>query len=91
MNLRLSEKDTPSDRQSSSHKAGESFPGQERRHKLSGDRRGNQRAGKFDRRRNRCGGCYFFNALVLLSCTLHEQQVTEETFACLHFKAVTSH
>jgi hypothetical protein len=65
----------------------------ERRHARA-DRRSNTRQGKFDRRRNRCAQCLYFENKPLLDsfddlngfCTKHQEAITSQTYACWVFE-----
>lgn len=58
------------------------------------DRRNQHRSGKYDRRKNRCGGCQFFvpaQGGQVAQC--QQGQVTTldvDTFACLVFEPITA-
>jgi hypothetical protein len=64
--------------------------GVERR--VNPDRRANNRQGKYDRRRNRCGRCVFFNPAEppeMGFCRQHQQAMARDAFACWLFEEVT--
>lgn len=59
----------------------QTYIGTERRRQV--DRRQNDRSGKIDRRKNRCGGCVFFGDNF---CNKHQKPFVAEDFACVLFK-----
>ncbi|MEB3245597.1 MAG: hypothetical protein VKJ06_06405 [Vampirovibrionales bacterium] len=55
------------------------------RRQANHDRRGNNRSGKFDRRRNRCGTCQYLSQNGF--CQQHQQPFEAESFACVLYQA----
>lgn len=52
------------------------------------DRRGLERQGKFDRRKNRCGQCRFWDKAARW-CQQHQTGMAEDAFACLLFERLS--
>lgn len=67
---------------------------QERRQQLVGDRRKEARAGKFDRRKNRCGGCTHFAVGSIPTqdgfCQKHALVLPAEAYACRWFEPISN-
>lgn len=56
------------------------------------DRRGADRQGKYDRRRNRCAHCQNFEFGDLGKpgfCSVHKQAFNPDDFACVHFEPLS--
>ncbi len=58
----------------------------EERRMLGLHRRSKERQGKYDRRKNRCGGCYHLKDKNY--CEKWERAMDEEAFACIYFSSL---